>query len=166
MNKDVGQEAFRLHTKIAENEEKRRALMIENILCLEEMREKELYKSYLGDTEAKWVSYLAQLEVFYTRSKIQRWIYIMQRLVKPYGIALHELVTLPESRLEDIARHANKENWEQLVEEAKVLTSTDWKITLAKIKGIDLENCQHEKEEVVKICNSCGRKHKIAAEEK
>ena len=69
--------AFNKNTRIVMNEIKRRELLIENILLLNEMKD-GLYKDYLGDADAPWSAYLAETEIYYTRSRVNKWIFIVK----------------------------------------------------------------------------------------
>lgn len=154
-----GEKAFNLHTQVIENEKLRRELFLQNIILLEEMRNQELYKDILGDEKAKWSGYLGELEIFYSRWKVQRWIFIHQKLMNELGCQYNELLEIPESRLEEVARVAIQDNVKDLLDKAKILLSLQWKDTLAELKGKPTsEICSHEFQKY-EVCKTCGIKH-------
>jgi hypothetical protein len=157
-----GEKGFKLHKLIEENEKKRRALLLENVLYLNEILTDQLYKEILGDEEAEWVAYLAQLQVYYTRSEVIRWIRIKRKLVDEFGLDASILVEVPITRLENICGVAvDKAQAEQLIGVAKVQLGKDWKDTIAALKGKPtMEECQHLFNQF-EICKTCGFRHKL-----
>ncbi len=159
----LGQKAFALHRKIADIEEKRRELFIANILHLAEMKKEKLYKAYLGDEDAPWTAYLAQTDVFMTRAKVNRWLYLHDNLIEPYQLTLITIIDVPESRLEDIARFAkSKEEAIKLIDTAKEALPGDWRDTINELRGKPTrETCKHSDTEKLEVCKDCGNKHKL-----
>ena len=67
------EKAFKIHQDIIEREKQRRKLFGLNAIDLVQMFDKNFYKSILGEgVEAKWAGYLADIEIYYSRSKIGR----------------------------------------------------------------------------------------------
>ena len=159
---ELGKKAFELHSQIIANEQLRRKLLADNMLMLSNMHSQELYKCILGDEEAPWSGYLAEVEVYYTRGKVARWIYIINHLIDEYNLDIKNLISIPESRLEEIARYATPENYEDLLDNAKVQTPQDWRNTLLELKGKPTsETCEHIKVKKLSVCEDCGYKHQI-----
>lgn len=161
-NENQAQKAFEIDKSIKENELTRRKLFISNILNLIQMYDEDLYKYILGEgVEPKWSSYLADVEKFYSRSKIERWRRIINKLVKKLGIDINSIADIPETRLKELCSVCDtKEKAEELITQAKVLTSLDFKNLIRKEKGLPTtDECEHILVEY-EICSKCGLKHK------
>jgi len=156
------QKAFEIDKSIKEDELKRRMLFISNIQKLIQMYDEDLYQFILGEgVEPKWSAYLADIEKFYSRGKIERWRKIITKLVTKFGIDINSIIYIPETRLEDIANNSNsKEEAEELITQAKVLTSLDFKNLLREKQGKPTtDECEHKMVEY-EICSICGVKKK------
>lgn len=163
LNEIDSQKAFERHQKIIDREKMRRQLLAENVFDLNEMFETQEYKVILGfDPPPVWSGYLSQIEIYYSRAKVERWRKIVEKLVKSFGFDIIELFDIPESRLEDIARNATtKEQVKELLLTAKTNTPQDWKDTLAEFKGLPTSlDCKHSAG-IFKICSKCGMKEKV-----
>lgn len=163
MNEQRGKEAFELNEKIKSNEFLRRALFSENIKLLNQIQEKELYKEVLGDENGEWAGFLGQIEVFYSRSRVNDMI----RVYKKYSplIDLKEIIDIPQTRLIEMIPIITSENKDDWFSKARTLTSRDFLIELRKEKGLQVEDeCKHKYQEY-EICKICGEKHKKWDEE-
>lgn len=159
-----GQVAYEKHQEIISNEKIRRKLLADNMISLIDMFNTQGYKVILGEENGEWKSYLADLEIFYPRYKIEKWRKIHKVLVKECGIDISEVEELPESRLEFLSRILRPEmsDISVWIEKAKVLTNQDWKDEIAPFLGkVDSNQCKHEKTEVIEVCKICGFKHKV-----
>ena len=157
-------EAFTRHSKIVNRENTRRGLLLENVEDLVKMFDTQQYKVILGfDPEPHWSGYLAQVEVYYSRAEVERWRKIWRRLVQELKIKPEELILVPVTRLEDIARFVRSTNEaEEMLGAAKINTPQDWKDTLAKYNGQPTSlDCDHKGSKIFKICGKCGIKHVI-----
>ena len=165
MNKEHSNEAFQRHQNICEREKQRKLLLIENIVDLVSMYNSEDYKLILGDENSPWSGYLGQIEIFYSRAKVERWRKIWKQLISKWDFTPEELFEVPETRLEDICSiGVSKVHISELLEQAKQLTAHDWKIIVDKAKGkVTSEDCKHEDSKTFKICSKCGFKEKIDA---
>jgi hypothetical protein len=158
----AGAIAFRLHTKITDNEIHRRKLLAQNAELLTEMIDGGYFRHYLGDPNAEPVSYYAQVEVFYSRNQIRRLITVKKILQDNFGIGLEEVFDIPESRLTDICATAKKENVNDLIEQARVLTPSDWKTVIRGLKGLrTVDNCERHDYKKTATCKNCGHKESI-----
>src|SRR3990167_626512 len=101
-----GEEAFAINQKISDNEKTRRRLFLENVGLLEEVLDRQLYKDILGDEEADWVAFLGQVEVYYARSEVMKWLKIKRILQDKFGFDLEKLLDLPSGRLGEISAYA------------------------------------------------------------
>ena len=161
-NQENAQKAFDIDKSIKANELQRRKLFIANILGLIQMYDEKLYQYLQGEgVKPNWAGYLSDTEKYYTRSKVEMWRKILNRLVKKFGIDINLIIEVPATRLEKVARFSkNKEEAELLIADAKVLTSRDFKDLIRKKQGkVSLDDCQHEFVEY-KICSVCGLKNK------
>jgi len=162
MEEDKSLKAFELDKSIKENELVRRKLFIKNILGLVQMYEEKLYEYLQGEgIEPNWAGYLGDVEKYYTRSKIERWRKIINKLIKEFGIDINSIVEVPETRLEDISLVAeNKEHAENLIMNAKILKSRDFKDLIRVNQGKPImDDCEHDFQEY-KICKKCGLKRR------
>lgn len=160
MNEQRGKEAFELNEKIKYNELLRRALFSENIKYLNQIQEKELYKEVLGDENGEWAGFLGQIEIFYSRARVNDMI----RVYKKYSpfIDLKEIVDIPQTRLIEMISIITNENKDDWFLKARTLTSRDFLIELRKAKGLQVEDeCRHEFQKY-EVCKRCGEKHKNA----
>lgn len=155
--------AFERHQLISEREKMRRRLFLENVKDLFEMYETQQYRPILGaDDTASWEAYLAQIEVFYTRSQVHRWQKLWKTLVKDFKIDPLDFIDVPESRLEDIEKTAGTaDQARELIDQARtVSTSRDWHdIICEKLGKPTTETCKHSFG-IFRICGTCGLKHK------
>lgn len=159
MDAQHGQDAYDKHSKIIENEKLRRDLMAENAKLLDEMREGEYYKDILGDPDGQWAGYLADLEVFYTRSKVHQLTTCYKRLTLKLGIPEGVWAQVPLSRLMDALPVIDGANYVDWFTKALTLTTRDWNIELRKAKNLTTEEDDHEHDDVnYDICKRCGRK--------
>ena len=156
------QKAFEIDKSIKDNELQRRKLFISNILSLVQMYDEGLYKHILGEgVEPNWAGYLGDIQKYYTRSKIERWRKIINKLIKKFGIDINSFIEVPETRLEAISRVSEtKEEAESLIMDAKILTARDFRDLINKKLGKPTtDNCEHKFVEYA-ICLVCGLKNK------
>jgi hypothetical protein len=157
-----GATAFKLHTKITDNEKQRRKLLAENAELITEMIDGGYFRHYLGDPSAEPVSYYAQIEVYYSRNQIRRLITVKKILNDNFGIGLEDVFDIPESRLTDICAVAKKENVNELLEKARVLTPSDWRTEIRELKGLrTVETCSRHDFKKTAVCKICGHKESI-----
>ena len=156
-----GEKAFELHKNIGKNEGLRRILLVKNIALLVDMYDEEYYKDILGDEEAEWVAYLAQLEIYYTRNQVYTYTKIYRHLTQHLKIEPERWLDLPITRLSECLLLLTKENVKEWFTKANVLTSKDWQIELKQAKGLISEEDEHEHDIVqYDICRICGSKTK------
>jgi hypothetical protein len=162
-NESRGQRGFFLNQKIVENEKARRALLIENIDYLAEVLDAQLYKEILGDEDSEWAGFLAQLDVWYTRAEVNRYIKLRRKLQLELGFDLKELLDIPLLRLEAIADHTKtKAEAEKLIEIASVATPRDWREEINTFLGKPTEDDGHEHDfKKFEVCKVCGLKHAL-----
>ena len=160
-NEKQGQEAFELYDQIRENELQRRELLGLNAKLLYKMKEKKLYKVMLGDEQGEWAGFLGQVDIFYTRSRINKLINIFKKFELELEIGISQVIDVPITRLIDLLKIITKENAEEWLNKAKTLTSKDWRIEIREVKGLPTEDdCEHKMQKY-EICKICGLKHKI-----
>ena len=96
------------------------------------------------------------------RSRIERWRKIFLKLVSEFKFDPEILIEVPETRLEEIAYVSKTlKQAQDLLERAKVLTSSDWRNTIREIQGkVTTDDCKHNKFSVYRICRQCGFKIK------
>lgn len=158
-NEENGKIAHNLHTFITENEIKRRNLLAKNAELITEMIDTGAYKLVLGDEKAPVTAYLAQLEVYYSRSEVSRFRAIVKTF-KALGVGL-DVFDIPDSRLTDIAKFATKENIEEFLMNARTFTSTDWNSYVRLQKGLPVEeDCVEHDFETIHVCKKCTKKTK------
>lgn len=153
--------AFELHKIIVENVRAIREKNLENYLLLDSIQEEELYKTILGDEDSEFVAYLADVDIFYTRAKVERWKLIRKKLMKEMELDYTLLLNVPEFRLEEIARYGkDKQTVLELLEQAKTLLSFDWANVVLALRGKQtMEECSHKFKEY-EICSTCSFRHK------
>ena len=159
--KERADKAFKLNKQIVDNEQKRRALLIENIGLLSTIQDEGLFREILGDENATFVGVLAQLEVYYTRAEVLRYLKIKQKLVNEFGFDLKELLDIPVTRLENVAAYCeSKESAEKMLDMAKVATSSDWRDEISTLRGkpTSEDGHRHDFSKVYKVCAICGKK--------
>lgn len=159
----IGEEAFALHQEILEMEKASRAVTLKIMEALIQMQESKGFKAVLGDQEAEWSAYLADVGVFYSRSRVRRWKRIFD-LCNLFDLNKEMIFMTPESRLEQVALLTPKIlNTEKKVKEAlsyaAILLPRDWKNELAKYRGLPTpDDCKHSFKEY-EVCTDCGEKH-------
>jgi len=161
-NENKSEKAFKLDKQIKERELERRKLFISNVLDLVQVYDEQLYKYVQGEgAEPNWAGYLGDINKYYPRSKIERWRRIINKLIKKFDIDINSFVSVPETRLEIISSIAeNKEDAENLIADAKILTSRDFTNLIRVRQGKPVEdNCNH-KFVTYDICYKCGTKVK------
>jgi hypothetical protein len=159
-----GDKAFLIHTAIVNNEKLRRELIAQNAKFLHDMQEDNLYKAILGDgVEGEWAGYLADLSLYYTRSKVFALTTLYKRLTVKLGIKEDVWAHVPLTRLMDALPVITAENWQTWFEKALVLTTKDWNIELRQAKGLPTEEDEaHEHNmDTYQICKTCGKREKI-----
>lgn len=166
MDEARGKVAFELHSKIASNERARRLLMAQNAELLALMYDDKYYKELLGDEDAPWASYLAQLEVFYSRNKINTLVDLHKKYTIELDIDPKVWADVPVSRLMDMRIIVTKTNYMDWFASALSLTSRDWSIEVAKAKGkTHVEDGHTHEDWLYQICHFCGRRHKLQGAE-
>lgn len=163
----LSEKAYQLNDKVVANERERRRLFFENISLLEEILQGHLYK-YIVDEDASWASYLGELDVFYTRSEVVRWLRIKGRLVNDFGFKIDELLSVPATKLEAIVGVAkDAADAKVLLEMAGVAKGKDWRNEIKLRQGKHLPDDGHPHDFVdFKQCKVCGEKHKLEDEKK
>lgn len=157
----LSQRAFELNDKVVANERERRKLFFENISLLEEILQGHLYR-YILDEDASWSSYLGELDVFYTRSEVVRWLRIKGRLVNDFGFKIDELLSVPATKLEAIVSVAkDAADAKVLLEMAGVAKGRDWRNEIKMRQGKHLPDDGHMHDfEEFEVCKVCGMRHK------
>jgi argininosuccinate lyase len=125
------------------------------------MYDENLYPAILGEgKDQKWSGYLGQIEVFYTRSQVERWRKIITKLVGEFKMNPDRLLEAPETRLANIADVAKTpEEAEVMFKQALVVPARDWKLIMCEKQGKEsLEDCGHSDFKTYKICARCGFK--------
>jgi len=162
MDEKRGAIAWKLDQQIKDNELKRRMLLIENAKHLSTIYEEGYYKELLGFEDSEWAGYLADLEVFYSRNKVNSYVTVYRKLTGQLKIEPEEWVHIPMTRLMDIVSILTEGNVDDWLAKASILTSKDWKIELRKAKGQVTEDEEHIHDDVdYSICRVCGRKCKL-----
>ena len=157
-----GEEGFKLHQKIVHNESLRRQLLGNNIELLREMKDKELYKSVLGDTTTEWVAYLGQVETMYSRNSVYNYFRVYDKFVKEIGLTFEFISQVPISRLVEMLPVITKENSDDLISKALILTSRDFTDEIRQLKGLPTtDECTHQYKEY-EICKVCGERHELS----
>jgi len=162
MNEKRGEIAWKLDQHIKDNELKRRTLLIENAKHLSTIYEEGYYKELLGFEDGEWAGYLGDLEVFYSRNKVNSYVTVYRKLTGELELRPEEWVHIPMTRLTDIIPILTKDNIDEWLSKAGVLTSKDWRIELRKAKGQITEEDEHVHDDIdYSICRVCGRKCKV-----
>lgn len=165
MNEQDGLNGFNLHQAISVNELQRRKLMGENVKLLQIMKSKELYKAVLGDDKAEWVQYLGQVETFYSRNTVYNLMRIYDKFVNELGYEYSNICDIPKSRLIELLPIINSSNKDELIEQARILTSRDFTDVIRQIKGLPTtDDCKHEYKQL-EVCKHCGEKHELQCNE-
>jgi hypothetical protein len=162
----IGELAFQLHQELTANETMRRGLLIRNIEILEEIFNKGLYRDLLGDPNGEWAGYLSSIDVFYSRSEVNRWLKIKKVLADKFGFKLMDLLDIPISRLATVASIAKtKEQAEELLGYAKTNLPRDWKDLVNSLRGKHTTDDGHVHNfKRYEICRICGLRHAITEE--
>lgn len=157
--------AFDVHKLICERELARRALLVDNIVDItEKMFGEQLYKPLLGsDPNPVWSGYLGLVEIYYSRSQVERYRKIYNFFFKKHGFKMIEVLAVPDSRLDQIviANSKDKEKVIELIEQAKILDSRQWRDAVAEAQGKPTsDDCKHNMR-VEERCTKCGTAHVI-----
>ena len=154
----LGEMFFKLNESVKDKERTRRALMIENIKDICNIFNNKLYKVEFEE----WTGFLGQIEIFYSRTEINRFIKIKKRLIDEFGFDAYKIFDIPVTRLENIAVYSkDKEQAQELLGKANVLTSRDWRNEMNKLRRRpQMEDCKHQCVGY-EICNFCGFKRKL-----
>lgn len=159
--------AFAVHVRITDREVARRALLVDNIKDLVWMFETQSYKAILGfDPPPQWTGYLGMVEIYYSRAEVERWRKIWLRLVVDLGLDLVPIISVPTTRLEDIARVATgTQHTLDLIAQAKELGSLEWRNVIAELQGKPTSyDCKHNMK-LEQICKSCGVHHEVVIDQ-
>lgn len=153
--------SFKLNEDIKERELTRRKLFLDNVIDLVKMHDENLFPAILGKgIDPSWSGFLSQIEVLYSRTKVERWRKIWKRFVVELKVDPKDFFSVPETRLEDIAKFVGDEDIDEWIEKAKQLIPSDWKHELKDLRGLpSKESCEHS-HEVYRICKHCGDKIK------
>lgn len=157
-----GENGFNLHQQIAANELLRRRLLGNNIKLLSIMKDKKLYKAVLGDEKAEWIAYLGQVETFYSRNEIYNLMRVYDKFVVDLGYEYATISDIPISRLIALLPIINDDRLkEELLEQARMLTSRDFNDVIRAYKGLPTTNeCTHEYKKF-ESCKHCGERHEL-----
>jgi len=150
-----GELFFKLNNTIIDREKERRKLMIENIQEITEIFDKKLYLVQFEN----YAGFLGQLELYYSRSMVYKFMLIKKKLVDEFGMDPYDIFDIDTSRLEDIAKFAqDKIQANDLLGKARLFTSREWKDEFNILRGKPvLDNCPH-KMIAFEICATCGLK--------
>lgn len=159
------EEAQKIHTQLKDNESVRRNLLAINASLLAKIKEKNLYKIILGDSEAEWAGYLSLPEIYYTRNESYNLIRLYEKFEVKHEMPLYKIfeMGIPTSRLVDMlpVDFVDTEDMLNILYHAKNDLPRDWQIIIRERKGLKTaENCEH-KFNNYEICCMCGEKHKI-----
>lgn len=157
-----GEKAWEIHNHIADNEVMRRELMLSNMKHIHELHSTGLYKVVLGDEDAPWSAYLGLNETYYSSSKIYILDKVYQKFIKELELETEDIRDIPISKLSNLINVITKENSEEWLNNAHMMTTQDFNDELRKAAGkISYLDCKHENEIEYKICQICGNRHKI-----
>lgn len=158
-----GELGFQLNRLIIDNEIQRRKLLADSVKYLYRMFKEKLYKEVLGDDEAEWSGFLAQVEVYYKRSSVYNLLELFEFFTEKNGIDLEKVIDVPVSRLMDIKRigkDLEKVRIYEWIDKARVLIPSDWKMEIREFQGLSVgEDCKHIEVPYL-ICKICGYKHR------
>jgi len=158
-----GQEAFNIHRQIIENEAQRRKLLSLNVRLLKEVKDRQLYKTILGDKEADWVAYLGDIEIFYSRNEVYNLMRIYDKFIIDLDLNYATIADIPRSRLVELLPIVTKENVEDWLSCARNLTSRDFTNNIREEKGLPTTDDGHEHDYTeYEICKMCGEKHELS----
>lgn len=162
MNEERGKIAFEIDTRIKERENKRRILLAENAEDLNIILSEKYYKELLGDDEGQWAGYLSNIEVFYSRNKVDVLTRIYKKLSLKLDIPKEAWIEVPIQRLTELLPVVDEKNYVQWLSKALELTTRDWNIEIRHAKGQVTEEDEHEhKNQTYEICKVCGKKAKL-----
>lgn len=163
MDEAKGNEAHEIHERVAKNELIRRQLFAENGMLLGKMYHDKLYKAHLGDKDAPWSAYLAEISVYYSRNETKSFLRIYRKYIIGLGLDWDTFSDIPTNRLLDMIPVLDPgvdiDLW---FDSARTLTPKDWKIEIRKAKGLETEDDEDHECKMVdyEICSVCGKKHK------
>ena len=157
-----GEKAFNIHSQISGNETQRRILLSKNISLLKAIKKDNLFKVILGDQDAEFTAYLGQVETMYSRNEVYNYIRIHDKFVDDLKMSFIDICDIPLSRLIELIPVVEEGNVSNLLEQARVLTSQDFRDVVRQIKGLPISDDGHQHKMVqYEICAECGVKHKI-----
>lgn len=159
-----GEEAFSNWKELTDNIEIIRQKTVKNAELFTKIYDNQWWKDILGNEDAQWTELLGQVEVFYSRAEVARWMMLYKRLAVEFGFALEDLVGIPVMRLENIAKYCDTSSQaEHYVDLAKTLSASDWKDEINKLRGKPTrDECKHANGFTkIEVCPTCGEKHKI-----
>ena len=155
---------FAMWKELTENVSLIREKTVRNAELFTKIYDQQLHKSILGDEEADWKALLAQVEVFYTRSEVARWMLLWKTLHDGFGFALADITDIPVVRLEKIAKYCHtKEEAARYVEFARTATRSDFDDEILTLRGKPTkETCAHlDGFRRLEECVRCGVKHNL-----
>lgn len=155
-----GSEAFEAWKKLTDNISNRRKIDVENAKLFTEIFDNQWQKDILGDEEATWLAFLAQPEVFYTRSEVNRFMILHKRLAVEWGFILEDFFDINVTKLENIAKYCKSSSEAtHYLELARTLSSSDWKEEMNKLTGKpSMAECKHQDTKTLTVCGVCGHK--------
>lgn len=156
------EKAFATHQRIVEREKKMRELKMENIVDYDDMYQSQGYRVVMGDQGASWSSYLSQVDVYRSRSEINAWTKLYERLCVEYGFSKDILVDIPIGRLVAVAVLAtSKDDAQEMITLARGASTVDWKEEINKRKGKPMPEDGHQHNFAhLAVCEKCGFKKK------
>jgi hypothetical protein len=159
-----GEESFAMWKELTDNISDMRNKTIRNAEIFTTIYDRQGQKDILGDETAPWDALLSQVEVFYTKAKVARWMLIWKTLHNEFCFELNELFGIDETKLEAVSLHcSNASEAGRYLELAKTASSREWLDEMNKLQGKPTrEDCQHLNKAKFEICPKCGDKHKLS----
>jgi hypothetical protein len=131
--------------------EAKRQINYNFVLLAHDLKEIKDNKFYLVLQYDTFESYIAQPELSFDRSSVYRLIQIYETFVLKYNVAPERLSEIEWTKLALVAPHTNKENYEDLLADARELSRSD-----LREKFTESQECEHEPTEIT-ICRKCRK---------
>jgi hypothetical protein len=155
-----GENSFAMWKELIDNISEIRNKTIRNAEIFTEIYDHQGWRDIVGEG-SEWSALLGQVEVFYTRAEVSRWMLLWRKLHNEFGLNLEDVFDVPVVRLEKIASYSEtSKQAQELVDKARAMPRKDWDDEVLTLKGkpTSLE-CDHEGGFMkIEKCKTCGSK--------
>ena len=156
------EDASRSYHELVETLSSARARVVYGGKLLYQLKYQNTYKAALGEGIDTWADFLKLPEVGLSKGEAQRMMDIYEVFVKELGYSQSVIAEIPVKSLHyilPVAKEGDKEKVDELLEDARVLTQSDFKERLFDVKNPEGERTYEYI--VMKRCKETGNMRKV-----